>query len=184
MLHCTIQYYTIQYYSILYYTVLYYTLRYCPILYYTTLYNTKPYYIILYYTMLYYLELYCTLFNTSQYNSIQHNTTHFITVTKWRLQSHTISSNIYTKLQISDGILFSASGCLSDFLELIKVLQRNAKLYKWENRQNISVNALSHLLAFILYSRRTFPCKRIVENWWNLLLVHCLRKFVFWKYEF
>ena len=61
--------------------------------------------------------------------------------------------------QISDGVLLSASGCLSDTLELKQVLKRNSKLYEWENGKIISVNAMSHLLAYVLYSRRTFPCK-------------------------
>ena len=62
-------------------------------------------------------------------------------------------------LQVSDGVLLSASGCMSDFLELKQILIKNTKSYEWENREIISVNALSSLLAFILYSRRTFPCK-------------------------
>ena len=61
--------------------------------------------------------------------------------------------------QISDGVLLSASGCLSDTLELKQVLKRNSKLYEWENGKIIFVNAMSHLLAYVLYSRRTFPCK-------------------------
>jgi 20S proteasome alpha/beta subunit len=64
--------------------------------------------------------------------------------------------------KVSDGILLAASGCLSDTLELNQVLLRNSKLYKWENGKSISVNAMSHLLAFILYSRRSFPCKLFI----------------------
>ena len=53
---------------------------------------------------------------------------------------------------------------MSDFLELKQILIKNTKSYEWENREIISVNALSSLLAFILYSRRTFPCKYCCRN--------------------
>ena len=53
---------------------------------------------------------------------------------------------------------------MSDFLELKQILIKNTKSYEWENREIISVNALSSLLAFILYSRRTFPCKNCCRN--------------------
>jgi 20S proteasome alpha/beta subunit len=67
------------------------------------------------------------------------------------------SRNISRIYEVSDGLLLSASGCLSDTLELIKILTRNARVYEWDSKRSLSIYGLSYLLSYILYQRRNFP---------------------------
>jgi 20S proteasome subunit beta 6 len=67
------------------------------------------------------------------------------------------SRNISRIYEVSDGLLFSASGCLSDTLELVKSLTRNARVYEWDSKRPLSIYGLSYLLSYVLYQRRNFP---------------------------
>ena len=54
-------------------------------------------------------------------------------------------------------LVLATAGCWSDSTALVKVLNSEVRRYEWENRIPMSVNALAHLLASTLFSRRTFP---------------------------
>ena len=54
-------------------------------------------------------------------------------------------------------VLFSSCGCWADVLALVALLRNQALRYQWESRTPIAVDAMAHVLAQILYSRRLFP---------------------------
>eukprot|EP01041_Mallomonas_annulata_P010906 gene10906-22763_t len=59
--------------------------------------------------------------------------------------------------QVETGVLLAGPGCHSDHLELAKVLQHEARMYRWDNKKALSVDGFAHLLSNTLYSRRNFP---------------------------
>ena len=67
------------------------------------------------------------------------------------------SRNVSKIFEVSDGVYLAASGCLSDTLALSNVLRHNSRLYEWQNERSPTVTVLAHLLATVLYSRRSFP---------------------------
>ncbi len=71
-----------------------------------------------------------------------------------------IRSRTITRLFELEGeapLVLATAGCWSDSIALVKVLNSDIQRYEWENRIPMSVNALAHLLASTLFSRRTFP---------------------------
>lgn len=59
--------------------------------------------------------------------------------------------------EVADGLVLSGSGCWSDIVQLSKVVRLNCNSYEWNSKKKLTVIALAHLLAYILYDRRMFP---------------------------
>jgi hypothetical protein len=56
-----------------------------------------------------------------------------------------------------DGLMFASSGCHSDVMELLKILEFDSMEYDYENNRPLSVDAYASLIASRLFSRRQMP---------------------------
>jgi 20S proteasome subunit beta 6 len=57
----------------------------------------------------------------------------------------------------SSPMVLASAGCWSDSVALHKAIEGDIRRFRWENKAEMSVNALAHLLSSTLFSRRTFP---------------------------
>jgi 20S proteasome subunit beta 6 len=73
-------------------------------------------------------------------------------------EGYMIHSRNKTRLgEILPGMILCGSGCLADTDALLSTLRHNSNVYQWQAKEQISIEATSHLLSAIMYSRRMFP---------------------------
>lgn len=73
-------------------------------------------------------------------------------------EQYMIHSRNFTRIfEVTDELLVTGTGCLSDLTELTKLISNAARSYQWSSDKQISVESASFLLSRILYQRRTFP---------------------------
>ena len=59
--------------------------------------------------------------------------------------------------EVAEGLVLSGAGCWADIVQLAKVLTTTCDAYAWEEKQSIAAHSLAHLLAYVLYTRRSMP---------------------------
>tara|TARA_B110000090_G_scaffold94825_1_gene106953 strand:- start:163 stop:1161 length:999 start_codon:yes stop_codon:yes gene_type:complete len=67
------------------------------------------------------------------------------------------SRNIERMFSVDEDLILAGAGCYSDTIALKKLVEEEAARYKWESKKKISISGLAHLLASILFGRRSFP---------------------------
>jgi proteasome beta subunit len=71
--------------------------------------------------------------------------------------THVLSEKGVKAFKLTDNIILASAGLTSDYQMLVNRLQAQIKLYELNQKKDISVKALSKMLANTLYSRRMAP---------------------------
>lgn len=71
--------------------------------------------------------------------------------------THVLSEKGIKAFKLSDTIVLASAGLTSDYQMLVNRLQAQIKLYELNQKKNITVKALSKMIANTLYSRRMAP---------------------------
>ncbi len=71
--------------------------------------------------------------------------------------THILSEKGIKAFKLSDTIVLASAGLTSDYQMLVNRLQAQIKLYELNQKKNITVKALSKMIANTLYSRRMAP---------------------------
>ena len=71
--------------------------------------------------------------------------------------THILSEKGVKAFKLTDTIVLASAGLTSDYQMLVNRLQAQIKLYELNQKQNITVKALSKMIANTLYSRRMAP---------------------------
>ncbi len=71
--------------------------------------------------------------------------------------THILSEKGVKAFKLTDTIVLASAGLTSDYQMLVNRLQAQIKLYELNQKKNITVKALSKMIANTLYSRRMAP---------------------------
>jgi proteasome beta subunit len=71
--------------------------------------------------------------------------------------THILSEKGIKAFKLTDTIVLASAGLTSDYQMLVNRLQAQIKLYELNQKKNITVKALSKMIANTLYSRRMAP---------------------------
>ncbi|MFW9925804.1 MAG: proteasome subunit beta, partial [Candidatus Thorarchaeota archaeon] len=71
--------------------------------------------------------------------------------------THILSETGIKAFKLTDTIVLASAGLTSDYQMLVNRLQAQIKLYELNQKKDITVKALSKMLANTLYSRRMAP---------------------------
>jgi proteasome beta subunit len=71
--------------------------------------------------------------------------------------THVLSEKGIKAFKLTDTIVLASAGLTSDYQMLVNRLQAQIKLYELNQKKNITVKALSKMIANTLYSRRMAP---------------------------
>jgi 20S proteasome subunit beta 6 len=74
-------------------------------------------------------------------------------------------------------LVFGGCGCWSDTLALAKIIQHNARVFRWKHNYGLNSCSGAHLLLQLLYTRRMFPYYSFcvlasVDQQGNNIIVH------------
>jgi proteasome beta subunit len=71
--------------------------------------------------------------------------------------THVLTDKGVKAFKLTDNIILASAGLTSDYQMLVNLLQARIKLYELNEKRDITVKALSKMLANTLYSRRMAP---------------------------